>query len=62
MWEGDLEHKRTVTEEKQILFSKEFKLPISQTVSARTGENVSWVISLVKNDSKFYDCIKKISL
>jgi len=38
---GDLEHKRSVAEEKQILFSKEFKIPISQSVSARTGENVS---------------------
>lgn len=38
---GDLEHKRTVTEEKQILFSKEFRIPISQSVSARTSENVS---------------------
>lgn len=38
---GDLEHKRSVAEEKQILFSKEFKIPIFQSVSARTGENVS---------------------
>lgn len=38
---GDLEHKRTVAEEKQILFSKEFKIPISQSISARTSENVS---------------------
>jgi len=38
---GDLEHKRSVAEEKPILFSKEFKIPISQPVSARTGENVS---------------------
>ncbi|XP_025206734.1 ras-related protein Rab-28-like [Melanaphis sacchari] len=36
----DLEHKRSVAEEKQILFSKEFKIPISQSVSARTGENI----------------------
>lgn len=38
---GDLEHKRTVAEEKQILFSKEFRISISQSVSARTSENVS---------------------
>lgn len=36
-----MEYKRTVAEEKQILFSKEFRIPISQSVSARTGENVS---------------------
>ncbi|XP_050430684.1 ras-related protein Rab-28-like [Adelges cooleyi] len=37
----DLEHKRTVAEEKQILFSKEFKVGITQSVSARTGENIT---------------------
>jgi hypothetical protein len=38
---GDLEHKRTVAEEKQIIFSKEFRIAISQSVSARTSENVN---------------------
>ncbi|VVC26476.1 Small GTP-binding protein domain,P-loop containing nucleoside triphosphate hydrolase,Small GTPase [Cinara cedri] len=38
----DLEHKRTVTEEKQILFSKEFRILISQSISARTGENITF--------------------
>lgn len=40
IYSGDLEHKRTVAEEKQILFSNEFRISISQSVSARTGENV----------------------